>query len=164
MAFNIQLEFSSGRKRFAIKTMAPLERAGKNLSILVLGFFFSKTQHTVMSELNRAPFTRKRHRARSVARFCWTLPYVIQQAMRRRDSVRSAASVSLPASREPRKEVCTVKDGDTTTTTESVPSPPRRRVLYANASATMLRPEQPKTLTRAPFSSRARHLVFHCRT
>ena len=32
MAFNIQLEFSSGRKRFAIKTMAPLERAGKNLS------------------------------------------------------------------------------------------------------------------------------------
>ena len=33
MAFNIQLEFSSGRKRFTIKTMAPLERAGKNLSI-----------------------------------------------------------------------------------------------------------------------------------
>ena len=31
--FNIQLEFSSGRKRFAIKTMAPLGRAGKNLSI-----------------------------------------------------------------------------------------------------------------------------------
>ena len=29
-----------------------------------------------MTELNRAPFTRKRHRARSVARFCWTLPYV----------------------------------------------------------------------------------------
>ena len=29
-----------------------------------------------MSELNRAPFTRKRHRARSVARFCWTLPYM----------------------------------------------------------------------------------------
>ena len=30
-----------------------------------------------MSELNRAPFTRKRHRARSVARFCWTLPYIL---------------------------------------------------------------------------------------
>ena len=29
-----------------------------------------------MSELNRAPFTRKRHRARSVARFCWTLPFI----------------------------------------------------------------------------------------
>ena len=40
MAFNIQLEFSSGRKRFAIKTMAPLERAGKNLSIRSLVFFF----------------------------------------------------------------------------------------------------------------------------
>ena len=40
MAFDIQLEFSTGRKRFAIKTMAPLERAGKNLSIYVLGFFF----------------------------------------------------------------------------------------------------------------------------
>ena len=40
MAFNIQLEFSSGRKRFAIKTMAPLERVGKNLSIWVVGFFF----------------------------------------------------------------------------------------------------------------------------
>ena len=29
-----------------------------------------------MSELNRAPFTRKRHCARSVARFCWTLSYI----------------------------------------------------------------------------------------
>ena len=75
MAFNIQLKFSSGRKRFTIKTMAPLERAGKNLSIFVLGFF-SKTQHTIMSELNRAPFTRKRYRARPLARFCWTLPYI----------------------------------------------------------------------------------------
>ena len=32
--------------------------------------------NTIMSELNRAPFTRKRHRARSVARFCWTRPYM----------------------------------------------------------------------------------------
>ena len=31
-----------------------------------------------MSELNRAPFTRKRHRARSVACFCWTLPYMTE--------------------------------------------------------------------------------------
>ena len=35
-----------------------------------------------MSELNRAPFTRKRHRARSVARFCWTLPIYISSYVR----------------------------------------------------------------------------------
>ena len=39
MALNIQLEFPTRRKRFGVTTIAPLERAGKNLSIYVFCFF-----------------------------------------------------------------------------------------------------------------------------
>ena len=37
---NFQLEFLTRKKRFGVKTIAPLERAGKNLSIYLLFFFF----------------------------------------------------------------------------------------------------------------------------
>ena len=63
MAFNIQLEFSSGRKRFAIKTMAPLERAGKNLSIYVLGFVFKDTAYDYERVKQRAFYAKKAPRA-----------------------------------------------------------------------------------------------------
>ena len=63
MAFNIQLEFSSGRKRFAIKTMTPLERAGKNLSIWVLGFFFKDAAYDYERVKQCAFYAKKATRA-----------------------------------------------------------------------------------------------------
>ena len=75
MAFNIQLEFPSGRKRFAIKTIAPLERAG-NKSIDILSWFFFKDAAYDYERVKQSAFYAKRHRARSVARFCWTLLYL----------------------------------------------------------------------------------------
>ena len=63
------------KKTFRNKNNGTIGKSRKKSIDIGPWFFFSKTQHTIMSELNRAPFTRKRHRARSVARFCWTLPY-----------------------------------------------------------------------------------------
>ena len=40
MALNVELEFSTSRMSFGVKTIAPLERAGKNLSIYVFCFVF----------------------------------------------------------------------------------------------------------------------------
>ena len=59
MAFNIQLEFSPGRKHFAIKKMASLERAGKNLSISVLGFFFKNAAYDY-ERVNQSAFYAKK--------------------------------------------------------------------------------------------------------
>ena len=39
------MEFSTRRKHFGIKIIAPLERAGKNLSIYVLSSFFRDFVH-----------------------------------------------------------------------------------------------------------------------
>ena len=60
MAFNIQLEFSSGRKRFAMKTMAPLERAGKNLSTW---FFFKDAAYDYERVKQSAFYSKKAPRA-----------------------------------------------------------------------------------------------------
>ena len=64
------------KKAFRNKNNGTIGKSRKKSIDIGPWFFFSKTQHTIMSELNRAPFTRKRHRARSVARFCWMLPYM----------------------------------------------------------------------------------------
>ena len=64
------------KKAFRNKNNGTIGKSRKKSIHIGPWYFFSKTQHTIMSELNRAPFTRKRHRARSVARFCWTLPYM----------------------------------------------------------------------------------------
>ena len=66
------------KKAFRNKNNGTIGKSRKKSIDIGPWFFFSKTQHTIMSELNRAPFTRKRHRARSVARFCWTLPYIAE--------------------------------------------------------------------------------------
>ena len=65
------------KKAFYNKSNGTIGNSRKKSIDIGPWFFFSKTQHTIMRELNRAPFTRKRHRARSVARFCWTLPYIV---------------------------------------------------------------------------------------
>ena len=44
-SLSIQMEFSTRRKHFEIKIIAPLERAGKNLSIFVLSSFFRDLVH-----------------------------------------------------------------------------------------------------------------------
>ena len=41
-------------------------------------FFFSETQNTITSELNTACFARKMRRARPLAGFWRTLPYLLQ--------------------------------------------------------------------------------------
>ena len=63
MAFNIQLEFSFRRKHSAIKTMAPLERAGKNLAIWVFGFFFKDAAYDYERVKQSAFYAKKAPRA-----------------------------------------------------------------------------------------------------
>ena len=63
MAFNIQLEFLSGRNRFAIKTMAPLERARKNVLIWVLGFLFKDAAYDYERVKQSAFYAKKAPRA-----------------------------------------------------------------------------------------------------
>ena len=77
------------KKAFRNKNNGTIGMSRKKSIDIGAWFFFSKTQYTIMSELNRAPFTRKRHRARSVARFCWTLPYLyFYQEARKADRLR----------------------------------------------------------------------------
>ena len=45
MALNFQLEFSTTRKSFGVKTISPLERTGKNLLLYVFCFFLRNSEY-----------------------------------------------------------------------------------------------------------------------
>ena len=74
--FQYSTRVSVRKKAFRNKNNGTIRKSRKKSIDIGPWFFFPKTQHTIMSELNRATLMRKRHRARSVVRFCWTLPYI----------------------------------------------------------------------------------------
>ena len=64
----------SVKNKISLKLIASLERAGKNISKYMC-HFFSKSTHTIISELQKTRFNKKMLRARGVSKVWWTPSY-----------------------------------------------------------------------------------------
>ena len=67
MALNFRLEFPTRRKRFEVTNIAPLERAGENLSIYVFCFFLRDSAYDNERAKQSLFYTIK-----CIERACWT--------------------------------------------------------------------------------------------